>query len=299
MPCGIVPVIDTPFDENGAVDQVSHARVIDDAIAAGATGLVGPVVASEVHALTREEREAMVRFCARAINHRVPYIVGASSSSAEESRRYAALAEEVGAEAYLVAVPDALYSNIPALIAFFRAIVDDIKTPLIIQDLQWSGPGLDIATIRQLRAALPTLVGMKVETVPAGPKYTQVREAMGKDFYITGGWAAAQLIEALDRGVNAMVPECAMVRVYATIYRAYATDSRESAIQLFRKLLPVIVFKAQEIFHSIAFSKRLMVKKGILRTAHLRPPGYSWDGFNQRIADELIDYYLELERSLD
>src|SRR5512137_328055 len=71
MPRGIVPVIDTPFDESGAVDAESHARLIDDAIAAGATGLVGPVVASEVHALTRDEREAMVRFCARAIHHRV------------------------------------------------------------------------------------------------------------------------------------------------------------------------------------------------------------------------------------
>ena len=34
------------------------------------------------------------------------------------------------------------------------------------------------------------------------------------------------------------------------------------------------------------------------RNAPWRAPGYSWDRFNLRIADELIEYYLELEAGL-
>jgi 4-hydroxy-tetrahydrodipicolinate synthase len=298
MPHGIVPVIDTPFDDKGRIDHESLVRLIDDAIAGGVRGLVGPVVASEVHALTDEERETLVRACARAINRRVPYIVGASSAKPEDSRRIAALAETVGADAYLVAVPDSLYGNAEAVVDFFRAVSGDIATPLIIQDLQWSGSGLDIAVIQKLKESLPTLAGMKVETVPAGPKYTRVREAMGADFYIAGGWAVPQLIEALDRGVDAMVPECALVRVFAAIYRAHSGGHRDEAVRLFRKLVPVVVFSNQEIFHSIAFFKRMLVKKGILRHATLRPPGYAWDRFSLRVADELIAYYFELEASL-
>jgi len=37
------------------------------------------------------------------------------------------------------------------------------------------------------------------------------------------------------------------------------------------------------------------VRKGLLRTADMRPPGYQWDRYRLRIADELIDYYLDLE----
>ena len=66
--------------------------------------------------------------------------------------------------------------------------------------MQGSGPGLDIPTIRRLNENLPSVVGMKVETVPSGTKYTQVRKAMGADFYIAGGRAVPQLIEALSIG---------------------------------------------------------------------------------------------------
>jgi dihydrodipicolinate synthase/N-acetylneuraminate lyase len=298
MPHGIVPVIDTPFDESGGIDRESLVRLIDDAIAGGVTGLVAPVVASEVHALSREEREAHIGFCAKVINQRAPFIVGASSAQVEECRHFAALAQAVGARACLVAVPDSLYGNSQAMLDFFRAVAQGFTTPLIIQDLQWSGPGLDITTIRQLKEVLPTLVGMKVETVPSGPKYTQVREAMGADFFVAGGWAVPQLIEALDRGVDAMVPECAMVRVFVAIHRAHSGGRRDEAIRLFRALIPVLVFSNQEISHSIAFFKRMLVRKGILRHATMRAPEYSWDRFNLRIADELIEYYLELESTL-
>jgi dihydrodipicolinate synthase/N-acetylneuraminate lyase len=295
LPRGIVPLLDTPFDEKGNIDQESLVRLIEDVLRAGAGGLMAPLVASEVHALSLAEREVIVRLSVKTIQHRVPFVVGASSEKPEECRRFAALAEEVGAEAYLVAVPAALYGQPQAILGFFWSVADGIETPLIIQDLQWNGPGLDLMTIQRLRQSLPSLAGMKIETVPAGPKYTQVREAMGKDFYIAGGWALPQLIEALDRGVDAMVPESALVRVPVAIHRAHAGGRREEAVELFRQLIPVLAFSNQEIYHSIAFFKRMLVKKGIFRHPTMRPPGYSWDAYSLRIADELIEYYTELE----
>ena len=53
-----------------------------------------------------------------------------------------------------------------------------------------------------------------------------------------------------------------------------------------------------EIGLSIAFFKRLLVRKGIFRTAVMRRPWSSWDDFNTRIADELIELYLELEKEV-
>jgi len=119
--------------------------------------------------------------------------------------------------------------------------------------------------ICRLEEQLPTLVGMKIETVPAGPKYTSVRTAMGEGFFISGGWAIPQLIEALDRGVDAMVPESALVRVFVAIYRAYARGRRDDAVRLFRQLLPLLAFSNQELYQSIAFFKRLLARKGLLR----------------------------------
>jgi 4-hydroxy-tetrahydrodipicolinate synthase len=298
LPRGIVPLLDTPFDEKGSIDRESLVRLIEDVIRGGVQGLMAPLVASEVHALSGAEREEIVRLCVQTIHDRVPFVVGASSDQPEECRRFAALAEEVGAAAYLVAVPAALYADSQGVLGFFWSVADGIETPLIIQDLQWNGPGLDLATIRRLRQSLPTLAGIKIETVPAGPKYTQVREATGKDFHVSGGWAVPHLIEALDRGVDAMVPESALVRVLVAVYRAHAGGHRDKAARIFRQLIPVLAFSNQEISHSIAFFKRMLVRKGIFRHPTMRAPGYSWDAYNLRIADELIEYYLGLEASI-
>jgi 4-hydroxy-tetrahydrodipicolinate synthase len=64
---------------------------------------------------------------------------------------------------------------------------------------------------------------------------------------------------------------------------------------LFRRLLPVLAFTNQEIATSIAFFKRLLVRRGVFAHETMRDPGFTWDDHNTRIADELIDLYLQLE----
>ena len=134
-----------------------------------------------------------------------------------------------------------------------------------------------------------------MESVPAGPKYTQVREACGEGFHISGGWAIAQMIEAMDRGVDALIPEASMTAVYSTIWELHHAGRREEAVRLFRQLLPVVAFTNQEIRLCIAFFKRLLVRKGIFTSETMRLPGFAWDGHSRRIADELIAHFLELE----
>lgn len=295
LPRGIFPLLETPFDESGAVDYASLECLVEDVVHSGVSGVLAPLVASEVHALTEAERRSIVEISWRLIRRRLCLVVGASSEDPAVCRSFARLAGELGCNAYLVAVPTALYAQPDAVVPFFESIAKASAAPLIIQDLQWNGPGLSIDRIRRLRDRLPTLVGFKIETIPAGPKYTLVREALGKEIHISGGWAIPQLIEALDRGVDAMVPESALVRVFNAVYLAHLAGDRSAAIRIFRELLPVLAFSNQELFHSIAFFKRLLVKKGLLRCAKMRDPGYQWDRFNLRIADELIEYYLELE----
>lgn len=298
-PRGIISVLQTPFDAEGGVDEASHERLVEDAIAAGVDGFLVPVVASEVAELTSEERERIVRQVARQSQGRVPVVVGASCTDPQECCRFAQMAESVGAAAYLVAVPNELYGSPEKIPKFFQSLASSCSLPLLIQDLQFGGPGMTIETIRQLQVELPTLAGLKIETLPAGSKYTAVRNALGPDFFIAGGWAVPQMIEALDRGVDAMIPESAMVRVYVAIDRAHRVERRERAIELFRELVPILAFSNQELLTSIAFFKRLLTRKGIFSRENLRAKGFAWDAYNRRIADELIDNYLELEARLE
>ncbi len=206
LPRGIISVLQTPFDDRGAVDYPCLERLIETAIRDGVQGFLAPAVASEVSCLKREERLELIRFVSTTLRGRVAFIVGASSPRLEECQELVRRAADVKPDACLVAVPEALYQSPTTIPGFFRSVSDGCPLPLVIQDLQWNGPGLSLDTVAQLRAAVPQLVGLKIETVPAGPKYTAVREAFGPDFFIAGGWAVPQMIEALDRGVDAMMP---------------------------------------------------------------------------------------------
>ncbi|MBI3852038.1 MAG: dihydrodipicolinate synthase family protein [Verrucomicrobia bacterium] len=298
LPRGIVSVLQTPFTPGGNVDDASLVKLMEAAMRDGVNGFLAPVVASEVDFLSRQEREEIIRCVAATVRGRVPFIVGASSRDMDECRHFARLAEEVRAAAYLVAVPSALYSRPEEIVGFFQAVRASIDLPLVIQDLEWNGPGLSIRTLRRIKEVVPTLAGVKIETVPSGPKYTAVRRALGSEFFIAGGWAVPQMIEVLDRGVDALIPESSMVAVYSAIYRAHASGDRAKAVRIFHRLIPVLTFTNQEIGLSIAFFKRLLERKGVFLSATMRQTWSGWDEYNLRIADELIDLYLALEKEI-
>lgn len=295
---GILSVLQTPFNTTNEIDFESYTRLIQYAIASKVNGFLVPVVASEVAYLAARERIALVQHVHKITQNRIPLVIGASVDTPANCRPFVELAENVVATAYLVAVPQQFYHAPKQILPFFQSISKMSSLPLIIQDFQLNGPGLSLEQIVQLRDALPNFVGIKIETQPAGPKYTAVRKVCGDDFFIAGGWAVTQMIEALDRGVDAMIPESSMLPVYCTILQAYQQGDRERAQRLFRRLLPVLSFTNQEVGTSIAFFKRLLVRKGIFQQAAMRWPEFSWDKFNNKIAEELIEDYLQLETEI-
>ncbi|MGC9326307.1 MAG: dihydrodipicolinate synthase family protein [Candidatus Hinthialibacter sp.] len=296
LPHGIIAVLQTPFHETGEIDWESYKRLINEAVDNGAAGLLSPAVAGEVEYLTHDEREKICRFARAASKDRAAYILGASAEDSRTSIAFTHLANRIQANAYLVAVPDPLYQDADSVASYFQNIAHHSTLPLIIQDLRWNDQGLSVEIYDALKSQIPTFCGVKIETVSAGPKYSKIRNALGEDFFICGGWAIQQMIEAMDRGVNALLPEGSMVKVYKTIWNLHHWNHRERAKQLFYRLLPILSFTNQEISLSIAFFKRLLVKRGIIRSETMRKPGFQWDAFNQRMADELIMLYMDLEQ---
>lgn len=295
MPRGIISVLQTPFTDNGDVDLISLGRLVEHAISAGVHGFLVPAVASEVAYLSSEERRTIVDLALRTVAGRVPVIVGASADSAPESVSYIRGMDRTGALGYLVAVPAFVYERQELAEGFFGEIADGSRLPMVIQDLQFGGYGLRLETMKRLWESMPTLAGFKVETVPAGPKYTALRETFGERVFVAGGWAIPQMIEALDRGVDALIPESSMVSVYRAVYDFFVAGRRDEATALFRRLLPVLTFTNQEIGTSVAFFKRLLRRKGVFRCEKMRMKGLLWDKYSERIGEDLVELVLALE----
>lgn len=285
---GVVAIPQTPFGDDGGIDFASLDRAVDDRLAAGVNALLYPVVASEVGRLSMDERRAVTRAVLQRTAGRVPVIVGSSADDARDARSMAEFATSLGAAGVLVQAPVPLMRDRAATLEFFRTVCEAPIHMLMIQDLEWGAPGLPVETIVHLFEELQPFRCIKVETVPAGTKYTAILEATAGQLNVSGGWAVPQLIEALDRGIHAVMPGGLHWPLVAII-RLYRDGERTAARALFDRLLPILAWQNQHIDISNQFLKLLAVRQGIFTRATLREPSVSYDAVHYRIAEELID----------
>ncbi|MBK9121648.1 MAG: dihydrodipicolinate synthase family protein [Chloroflexi bacterium] len=287
---GIVTVLNTPFAADDTVDLEALRRNVEIALEAGVAGFLVPAMAAEVGKLTADERLAMVRATIDAVNGRVPVIGGASAPDATSRESAARALIDAGCSGVLASLPyvdDADYER------HVRALADMRPGFLMLQDWDFNGYGLPVPLIVRLFETIEAFAAIKIEVVPAGVKYSEVLAATGGELHVSGGWAVMQMIEAFDRGVHAVMPT-AMHGIYTDIYRRYASGDRQSAKELFNRLLPVLAFSNQHLDISIRFFKRLLWRQGVYPTDRVRPPILPFDATHAQIADELIDLVNEL-----
>lgn len=282
---GIVTVLNTPFDEQDAVDLSALRRNVRRAIEAGVTGFLVPAMASEVGKLTQVERVALVEAVLEESGGEVPVIGGASAGTPPERIENVRRMSSLGCDGVLVALP---FESEAAYRTAVEALAREEPPFLMIQDWDFSGYGAPVRLIAELFEEIPQFRSLKVEVVPAGVKYSEVLEATGGRLHVAGGWAVGQMIEGLQRGVHAFMPT-GMHEIYCEIYRRYTGGDKTGAQALFRRLLPVLAFANQHLDISIHFFKRLLHREGVYPTSRVREPILPFDEVHERIAGELIE----------
>jgi len=298
---GIIPVLQTPFKIDRSIDYESYEKLIEVAIADGASAFLVPVVASEVGFLKIPEREELVRTVIRSGRGRVGVVVGASSSDPKECQHFARFSEEVGADAYLIAVPGDLYKkeNRHLITPYFKeAAKIATATPLILQDFELDGTGLSIEETLQLCEDIPQIEGIKIETNPAKEKALGLRKKLGNDFYLGGGWAFRNPLQAFDHKVNGIHPESAMIIGYSALYHLHRSGRRDEAEEILKRMAQVLLFSNRNLYHSVLFFKRLLIAKDIFKTDTLRGPCPNWNAEEEIECEQMIQLYLKTEASI-
>jgi 4-hydroxy-tetrahydrodipicolinate synthase len=289
---GIVAVVNTPFDKSGKVDIHSLIRHVEYAAGNGVAGILIPALAAEVYTLSREEKLSIVKETVAAANGRCRVIGCATAAEKKDRLQMARELIELGCDGINVVIPyenDTQYTNEVIEIAALAPPM------LMLQD--WSHDyGLPDHLIYRIFEEVESFRCLKVETVPAGIKYSRMLEMCGNRLNVSGGWAVTQMLDALDRGVHAMMPT-GMYEIYQKIVALYRQGEREKARRLFYALLPVLAFCNQKLEISIWFLKKMFVKQGIYATANIRVDALS-DSQMNTMADEMIDYTLALIESV-
>jgi 4-hydroxy-tetrahydrodipicolinate synthase len=292
---GIVPSQNTPFLPNGEIDYDGIRRLARASLEAGVAAFLILAVASENRALTIAERQRIGETFMAEVAGRVPVIIAVSAPEIETALALTRQAVAVRAEAVCYQAPAGIGRE---ALADQLARIADLGPPLLmLQDLDFSGPGLSIPDIEHLFRRCPAFRAIKVEANPAGPKYTALLDAFGGALHVSGGWAVMQMIEALERGVHAFMPT-AMDSIYVAIHTLFVAGRKAEATALFERLLPFVAFSNQHIEVSIRFFKRLRRLDGCFATDLCRPPTATLDSFQQRTLDALAPRAVALDREI-
>ena len=226
---------------------------------------------------------------------RVPVIAGGASPDREQRARILEDLKRLGCDSVLLQIP---YENDTQYRAdVLRAAESDFRV-LMLQDWDFGGGGLPLPLICRLFEEVDAFRCLKIETVPAGVKYSAVLEATNGRLNVSGGWAVLQMLEGLTRGVHAFMPT-GMHDIYTTIYALYRAGRQAEAQALFYDILPVLCFANQHLDISIHFFKRLLWRQDIYATPRVRQPILPFDEIHRQEADQLIDRVLSLSASLN
>lgn len=288
---GIVAVLNTPFTDDHTLDRASLLRHVRYALDAGVAGFLVPGLAAEVLKLTNLEKQEMVDVVLSEVQGRVPVIVGSGGADFENSMKILQTYLDMGCENVLFNHP---YTDRSEYRERFLRFAELSPKMIMIQDWDATGYGLPEDLICQLFEEVEAFRCLKIETVPAGVKYSRMMELTDGKLHISGGWAVTQMMEALDRNVHALMPT-GMYYTYTSIYKSYRTSRVVEAQHLFEKLLPILAFSNQHLDVSIHFFKRLMKAQGIYTTDMVRAPILPFDKHHEKIASRLIEKAMELE----
>jgi len=293
---GCIPILCTPFTEEGALDPPSLVREIEWVLAEGARGVACLAIASEGYKLTEGERDDIVRIVVAAVAGRVPVIASADGAGVEPAIDRAGRAVALGADAVMVLPPSFVKPGPADLLDYYRRVADAAGRPLILQDApQLTGVTMAPELWATMSREIPLLAAIKVEGTPQGATISDTRRllAEGRQVAIFCGWGGLGILDALDRGAAGSMPAPNFTGLFVDIQMRYETGDPTGAEVAFGHELPFLVWSMQSIDHSVATAKEELRRRGIITSAHMRRPVVSLDQNARVQLNRFIDRRLD------
>lgn len=291
---GIITVLNTPFTSSGALDPPPLRHHVQYAMDAGVDGFLVPAMASEVGKLTLEERIKVVEVVLDAADSEVPVFAGTGETDLHRSKKLLSSYLEIGCSHVLFQIP---YQDRTQFRNHFRELASLQPEVIMLQDWDASGYGYPEDLIVNLFEEEEAFKCLKVETSPAGVKYSRILELTDGELHVSGGWAVTQMIEGLKRGVHAFMPT-GMHYIYTEIYNDYINGRKYRSRKLFEDILPILSFSNQHLDISIHFFKRLLHAQNIYNTPNVRGVEIEFDSIHEEISNELIKRVIRIENKI-
>jgi len=261
---GIFPIVYTPFDADGRIDEADLQSLVDYLIAQGTHGLAAVGGASECHKLTNSERKWLAERTIQAARGRVPVLVGTSATNLSDSLELTQHANGIGAVGTFCTPPLHGGRTPETLRAFYGALARATDLPILIQDALVVVPPPVIARLGEEYA---NLRWVKEEAADSGHRIGELRRVCTAGLTIMSG--GSYLLDDLARGAVGAIPGSVGVGDLARAYNLFVAGDRTGARAAYNHFLPLSFFRKQ---FPLAVSKEVLRRIGVIRHSHLREP---------------------------
>jgi 4-hydroxy-tetrahydrodipicolinate synthase len=267
----ITPLV-TPFLDDGDVDLASINGLVDWQLDHGSHGISVGGSTGEPTSQTVEERVAVMRAAAAAIDGRVPFLPGTGSALMRETLELTAEAQRLGATAALVVTPYYSRAQQDGLFAWYAQVASEFPDlPIIVYNVPIRA-AVDLApsTVGRLRRAHDNIVGIK-ETTRDFEHVSYVLQECGHDFIALSGieLLCYPMLTLGGAGHLSCVGNFAPEPV-AALYEAFVAGDQVRARTLHYDLHPLVDAAFAEV--NPVPAKWIMHELGLVPSARAREP---------------------------
>jgi 4-hydroxy-tetrahydrodipicolinate synthase len=289
---GVFPVLATPFRADGQPDHADLARLCVFIVASGADGLVFPGVASEVETLAPDERRDLVAEVARAVQDKLPLVVGVSASDAASASAFAAHARVIGAAAVMAMAPASLGHDADLQVDYYRRVAA-AGLPVILQNAPPpAGCALAPERIAEIVGAVAGVEYVKEEVMPCGQRISRLLAARPAGLRgVFGGAGGRYITDELARGACGTMPACELTDLHVRQFALHRAGDARGVRQLFDRMLPLLNFQA--VFR-MAMTKEVLRRRGVITATHVRAAGPQLDAGDHRELSAMLEEISDL-----
>ena len=288
---GVLPVLQTPFTNEGAIDRDVLHREIDWALTSGADGVVVAMV-SEILRLGYHARKELVEVVCQSVQDRGFTVISVGAESTTEAVAYAQHAADMGASAVMAIPPISSRIGDAAVNDYFASIASAISIPVVVQDASnYVGKPINQQVyIDLLEEFGPDRILFKPEASPLGPNLSALRDATGGQARIFEGSGGINLVDCFRRGIVGTMPGTDLLDGIVALWRALKSGDDERAYQLYFPICAIVALQIQGGLDGfLAIEKYLLWKRGIfLNTLQRQPVAWKLDGETQAEVDRLF-----------
>ncbi|MFZ4451549.1 dihydrodipicolinate synthase family protein [Salibacterium aidingense] len=274
---GVFPILATPFTDDYKIDVPSLRKLIHFQLEAKVDGISIFGNASEMYALTEEERENISKIVIEEVKGKVPVVFGTGATGIPQAVQLSQRAEKAGADALMVLPPYMVKPDSRRMYEYFAEIAVSVSLPIMMQDAPIaSGVSIPVEVMAQLAEDYENIQYVKVEAPPTTMKISEVLKKTDGRLKVFGGLNGMYLFEEIRRGAVGTMPACEFPEVCVSIFDLFKAGKEEEAKRHFYKHLPLIRMGTIAKY-AMSVHKQILKDGGIIASSAVRNPNVPMD----------------------